>query len=134
MTPFLRWDLKFLPLAVAWFERAKPCTTLTIQISYVDPARRVCVVGESDEAFQSRVLTAMYEFVRERSTDVLGRRDALISEAWKDKIAMAEEEIKRLREDVEQRDGKIARLEEENKRLGKIIIESAKRSFSGSES
>ena len=97
MKTFLRWDLKFLPLAVAWFERAKPCTTLTIRNS----KGRVLLAGESDEAFQSRVLTAMYLFVRERSTDVLGEREALISEAWKDKIAMAEEEIKRFAKDKE---------------------------------
>ncbi|KAK1733364.1 leucine-rich repeat protein [Skeletonema marinoi] len=121
MKTFLRCDLKFLPLAIAWFERAKPCTTLTIR--------------ESDEAFQSRELTAMYEFVRERSTDVLERREALISEAWKDQITMAKEETKRLakdkesllkdynrlRENIEQRGEKIAQLEEENRRLAGLL-------------
>eukprot|EP00984_Skeletonema_dohrnii_P024062 scaffold13178_cov84-Skeletonema_dohrnii-CCMP3373.AAC.4 len=139
MKPFLRWDLKFLHLAVAWFERAKPCPTLTIQTNSFNrrnSRRRLArrVLEESDEVYQSRVLTAMYEFVRELPMNVLESREALILEAWIDQITMAAEEIKRLREDVEQRDGKIARLEEENKRLGKIIIESAKRSFSGSES
>eukprot|EP00984_Skeletonema_dohrnii_P024060 scaffold13178_cov84-Skeletonema_dohrnii-CCMP3373.AAC.2 len=114
MKPFFSWKMKLLPLVVDWFKRAKPCTALTIS------GRRV--LEESDEAFQSR-----------RSWDVLERREALISEAWKDEIAMAEEENKRLREDVEQRDGKIARLEKENKRLRKII-ESAKRSLFGLES
>eukprot|EP00984_Skeletonema_dohrnii_P009102 scaffold3442_cov116-Skeletonema_dohrnii-CCMP3373.AAC.1 len=52
MKPFLRWDLKFLPLAFAWFERAKPSTTLTIRNS----RGRVLLAGESDEAFQSRVM------------------------------------------------------------------------------
>jgi len=131
MKTFLRCDLKFLPLAVAWFERAKPCTTSTIRNS----KGRVLLAGESDEAFQSRELTAMYEFVRERSTDVLERREALISEAWKDQITMAKEEIKRLakdkesllkdynrlRENIEQRGEKIAQLEEENRRLAGLL-------------
>jgi len=143
----LRWDLKFLPLAFAWFERAKPCTTLTIQTNSFNrrnSRRRLArrVLEESDEAFQSRVLTAMYEFVRQRSTDVLERREALLVAAYNDKIAMAEEENKRLvnekkrllrdnerlRENIEQRDrkiarrdGKIVKLEGENKRLGNIV-------------
>ena len=77
----------------------------------------------------------MYEFVRERSWDVLERREALISEAWKDQITMAKEEIKRLakdkesllkdynrlRENIEQRGEKIAQLEEENRRLAGLL-------------
>jgi len=72
----------------------------------------------------------MYEFVRERSTDVLKSRKALTDDEENKRLM---KDNKRLREDVEQRDGKIARLEEENKRLGKII-ESAQRSLSGLES
>eukprot|EP00985_Skeletonema_marinoi_P012501 scaffold6045_cov77-Skeletonema_marinoi.AAC.5 len=133
MKTFLRWDLKFLPLAVAWFERAKPARSLTIR----DSKRRVLGLGESDEAFQSRVLSAMYEFVRGASMDVVKSRKALTDDEenkrlMKDKKRLLKDN-KRLREDVEQRDGKIARLEKENKRLGKII-ESAKRSLSGLES
>ena len=30
MAPLLQWELKCLPLAIDWFERAKPCTTLSI--------------------------------------------------------------------------------------------------------
>ena len=131
MKTFLRWDLKFLPLAVAWFERAKPARSLTIR----DSKRRVLGLGESDEAFQSRVLSGMYKFVRGASMDVLERREALISEAWKDQITMAKEEIKRLakdkesllkdynrlRENIEQRGEKIAQLEEENRRLAGLL-------------
>eukprot|EP00984_Skeletonema_dohrnii_P010877 scaffold4275_cov89-Skeletonema_dohrnii-CCMP3373.AAC.6 len=146
MKPFLHWGLKLLPLVVAWFEKAKPCTTLTIQtISFIPNSRRRLarrVLEESAEVYQSRILTAMYEFVRQRSTDVLERREALLVAAYNDKIAMAEEESKRLvnekkrllrdnerlRENIEQRDrkiarrdGKIVKLEGENKRLGNIV-------------
>jgi len=50
------------PSAVAWFERAKPCMVLTIYDN--DSDLRRCVLKESDEAFESRELTALYEFVR----------------------------------------------------------------------
>eukprot|EP00984_Skeletonema_dohrnii_P009923 scaffold3820_cov77-Skeletonema_dohrnii-CCMP3373.AAC.2 len=109
MTPFFSWDLKFLPLALAWFERAKQCTSLTIHGANSASRRRV--LDESNDAFQSRALSAMYEFVRGMPMEVMKSREELIL------IAMAEEEIKMLREDVEQRDRKITQLEEENERL-----------------
>ena len=123
MTPLLQWELKFLPLAVGWFERAKSCTTLSIQEKFPNPKRRV--LDESEEAFQSRVLTALYEFVRGVPKKVLERRNELALEAaYEHEIAMVEEENQRIRnekkrlcEDVEERDRKIAKLEEENKRL-----------------
>eukprot|EP00984_Skeletonema_dohrnii_P034689 scaffold33638_cov142-Skeletonema_dohrnii-CCMP3373.AAC.7 len=122
MVPFLRWGLKCLPLAVGWFESAKPCTTLSI---YEDDLSRQ-VLDESEEVYQSRVLTALYEFVRGVPKKVLERRDELaLVAAYDDKIAMVEEENKRLRKDnkrllenVEERDEKIAR---KNKRLCSIL-------------
>ena len=106
MKPFFRSDLKFLPLAVAWFERAKPCTTLTIQTSSSNPNSRRRVLEESDEVYQSRVLTALYEFVRGVPKKVLERRDELaLVAACDDKIAMVEEENKMIREDVEHQTG-----------------------------
>ena len=115
MLPFFQWKLKFLPLALAWFERAAPCTTLSIHDNDPDLSRRV--LEESDEAFQSRKLTALYEFVREMTMVVLERREELIVEAYNDEIARIEEEKKRLREELERRDRQIKKLEEENKRL-----------------
>ena len=122
MVPFLRWGLKFLPLAVGWFESAKPCTTLSI---YEDDLSRQ-VLDESEEVYQSRVLTVLYEFVRGVPKKVLERRDELsFVAAYDDKIAMVEEENKRLRKDnkrllenVEERDEKIAK---KNKRLCSIL-------------
>eukprot|EP00986_Skeletonema_menzelii_P015345 scaffold11548_cov97-Skeletonema_menzelii.AAC.1 len=58
MAPILRCELKCLPLAVNWFERAKPCGTLSI---YEDESP---ILEESDEVFHSRILAALYEFVR----------------------------------------------------------------------
>eukprot|EP00984_Skeletonema_dohrnii_P023859 scaffold12953_cov123-Skeletonema_dohrnii-CCMP3373.AAC.14 len=130
MTPLLQWELKCLPLAVGWFEKAKPCATLSIDdidsdSENSDSESEGQALEESEEAFQSRVLTALYEFVRGMTEKVLERRDELaLVAAYDDKIAMAEdeskrlrEEKKRLREDVEQRDRKIAKLKEEIKRL-----------------
>ncbi|KAK1733713.1 leucine-rich repeat protein [Skeletonema marinoi] len=97
MAPLLQWELKFLPLA---------------------------------EVFQSRVLTSVYEFVRGMPKIVLERRDELaLAAAYDEKIAMVGDESnrilrilkKRLREDVEERDRKITKLEEENKRLRGIV-------------
>jgi len=124
MAPFLQWGLKCLPLAVSWFERAKPCTTLSIH--YHDERR---ILEESDEEFESRVLTALYEFVRGVPKKVLQRRDQLIlMAAYDDKIARLEVGNERLREDVEQRDRKIAQLEEDNKRL-RGVVKSARRAL-----
>jgi hypothetical protein len=121
MVPFFQWKLKFLPLALAWFERAAPCTTLTIHDN--DPNLSRHVLEESDEAFQSRKLTAMYEFVREMSMEVLERREDLIVVAYSDVIARIEEEKKSLREELERRDRQIKQLEEENKRLMALKVE-----------
>ena len=69
MQPFLQWEwgLKFLPVALAWFEQAKTCTTLNVQL----PVEEMRVVEESDEVFESRVLSAMYEFVRGKPMQVM---------------------------------------------------------------
>eukprot|EP00985_Skeletonema_marinoi_P000613 scaffold224_cov108-Skeletonema_marinoi.AAC.11 len=113
MTPLLQWELKLLPLAVGWFERAKHCTTLSIQEKFPNPRRRV--LQESEEVFQSRILTSVYEFVRGTPKKVLVRRNELaLAAAYDEKIA-------RLREDAEERDRKITQLEEENERLRGIV-------------
>eukprot|EP00984_Skeletonema_dohrnii_P026244 scaffold15567_cov74-Skeletonema_dohrnii-CCMP3373.AAC.4 len=107
MAPLLQWKLKCLPLAVGWFERAKSCTTLSIdEYNYTDDSRRV--LEESEEVFQSRILTALYEFVRGVTEKVLERRDELAL------VAACDDKIARLREDVEERDRRITQLEEEN--------------------
>jgi len=129
MVPFLRWGLKCLPLAVGWFESAKPCTTLSI---YEDDLSRQ-VLDEPEEVYQSRVLTVLYEFVRGVPKKVLERRVELaLVAAYDDKIAMVEEENKRLHKDnkrllenVEERDEKIA---QKNKRL-RSILESVRKSL-----
>ena len=114
MEPLLHWGLKFLPLAVAWFERSKECTTLTIYDEDLDSRR--LVLEESDETFQSRELTAMYEFVRGMPMEVMKRRKELIVAAHdgNDEIARIDE---RFRQVLEQRDGKIKQLEDEIARL-----------------
>jgi len=132
MVPFLRWGLKCLPLAVGWFESAKPCTTLSIYENYSEYRRRL--LDESEEVYQSRVLTVLYEFfVRGVPKEVLERRVELaLVAAYDDKIAMVKEENKRLRKDnkrllenVEERDEKIA---QKNKRLCSIL-ESVRKSL-----
>eukprot|EP00984_Skeletonema_dohrnii_P029364 scaffold19900_cov119-Skeletonema_dohrnii-CCMP3373.AAC.1 len=113
MTPLLQWELKCLPLAVGWFERAAICTTLSIHNSNPDSCR--LILEESKEVFQSRILTALYEFVRGVPKKVLERRDELALVAvYDDKIAM-------IQEDVESRKRKITQLEEENKRLRGVV-------------
>eukprot|EP00984_Skeletonema_dohrnii_P029684 scaffold20524_cov85-Skeletonema_dohrnii-CCMP3373.AAC.4 len=122
MAPFLHWGLKFLPLAVAWVDRAKPCTALTIDgykpctaltIDGYDPDLRI--LDESDEAFESRELTAMYEFVRGMPMEVMKSRHGLaMAAAYDKKIARIEEENKIA---LEQRDRKIEQLEEEIRKL-----------------
>ena len=110
MTPLLQWELKCLPLAVGWFEKAQPCTALSID--ELGPDYEGQVLEESEEAFQSRVLTALYEFVRGMPKKVLERRDELaLVAAYDEKIAMVEEES----------DRKITQLEDENKRLRGIM-------------
>jgi len=90
MTPFFEWKLKFLPMAVAWFERAMPCTALTIHDH--DPDLRRRVLDESDESFESRVLTAMFEFVRGMPMEVMKSRSGLaLAAAYDKKIAVIEE-------------------------------------------
>eukprot|EP00984_Skeletonema_dohrnii_P018037 scaffold8338_cov72-Skeletonema_dohrnii-CCMP3373.AAC.1 len=119
-----QWGLKFLPLAVAWFERSKPCTTLTIEEANSASRRRV--LEESCEGFESRELTAMYEFVRGMPMEVMKSRSGLaVAVAYDEKIARIEEENKIA---LEQRDRKnleleeeIARLKIENKRLSGIV-------------
>jgi len=129
MLPFLDWGLKFLPLAVAWFERAKPCTALTIYDEDPDlrsPDLRRRVLDESDEAFESRALSAVYEFVRGMPMEVMKSRNELaLAAAYDEKIARIEEESKLA---LEQRDRKnlqleeeIARLKGENERLSGIV-------------
>ena len=49
VTPLFQWEMKFLPLVVAWFENAK---------SYLDK------VNQSFETFQCRQLSAVYKFIR----------------------------------------------------------------------
>eukprot|EP00984_Skeletonema_dohrnii_P029682 scaffold20524_cov85-Skeletonema_dohrnii-CCMP3373.AAC.2 len=113
MEPLLHWGLRFLPLAVAWLERAKPCTSFTIHDANSDLRRRV--LDESDEAFESRELTAMYEFVRGMPMEVMKSRHGLaMAAAYDKKIARIEEENKIA---LEQRDRKIEQLEEEIMRL-----------------
>eukprot|EP00985_Skeletonema_marinoi_P003513 scaffold1505_cov146-Skeletonema_marinoi.AAC.27 len=113
MTPFFEWKLKFLPMAVAWFERAMPCTALTIHDH--DPDLRRRVLDESDESFESRVLTAMFEFVRGMPMEVMKSRSGLaLAAAYDKKIAMIEEVNKIA---LEQRDRKNVQFEEEITRL-----------------
>eukprot|EP00984_Skeletonema_dohrnii_P017954 scaffold8280_cov123-Skeletonema_dohrnii-CCMP3373.AAC.4 len=135
MAPLLQWDLKFLPLAVSWFEGAKSCISLSFFDAGALDHRRL-IVEESEEVFQSRILTALYEFVRGVPKKVLERRNELALVAtYDDKIAMMVEnenkrirnEKRRLRDYLEQRDGKITRLEEENKRL-RGVVESLRKS------
>eukprot|EP00984_Skeletonema_dohrnii_P021968 scaffold11082_cov74-Skeletonema_dohrnii-CCMP3373.AAC.5 len=52
MKPFFRWKLKFLPVMVAWFERAQG--------------------NESEKSLESRKLSSMYDFVRDMPMLVLG--------------------------------------------------------------
>eukprot|EP00984_Skeletonema_dohrnii_P018045 scaffold8340_cov91-Skeletonema_dohrnii-CCMP3373.AAC.1 len=120
MAPLLHWGLKLLPLAVAWFERSKPCTTLTIYDE--DSDLRQLVLDESDEAFESRELTALYEFVRGIPLEVMKSRHGLaVAAAYDEKIARIEEENKIALEQrdrkIEERDRRIEQLEEEIMRL-----------------
>jgi hypothetical protein len=108
MTPLLQWDLKCLPLAIGWFERAKPCTTSLI---HKDESP---IVDESEKVFESRVLTALFEFVRGMPKKVLDRRGELI-------LVATEQENKRLHEDLEQRSRDISQLERENRSLREIV-------------
>ncbi len=150
MAPLLQWELKCLPLAIDWFERAKPCITRSIEeeddssieeeddssieedddssieedsnssieedddSEYMRRYRRR-LVDESAEEYQSRVLTAIYEFVRGMPKKVLERRGELIL------VAAYDEKIKRLLDDVQQRKRKNSRLNKENKRLRRIV-------------
>ena len=93
MQPFLQSGLKFLPLAVAWFETAIPCTTLTIHDEDLDSRMRV--LEESREAFESRALTALYEFIRGMPMEVMRSRHGLaVATAYDKRIARIEEENK----------------------------------------
>ena len=127
MRPFLQWGLKFLPVALAWFEQAKTCTTLNVRSSAMEK-RRLVLIAESDEVFQSqsRVLSAMYEFVRGMPMQVMKSRNGLeLAVVYDDKFAKIEEEHKM---DLEQRDRTNVQLQEENaglehevKRLREIV-------------
>ena len=98
-------DLKFLPLVIAWYERAKPCLQLSV--------RNRRVLKESAKVFQSRVLTALYQFVRGAPGNVLERRQELtMVAAYDEKIVMVKQKNRRLRKDVKERDKKIAQLEQ----------------------
>ena len=109
MTPFFEWKLKFLPFVVAWFERSKPCTMMTIYDANSASRRRV--VDESDESFESRKLTAMYEFIHGIPLEAMKSHNGLaLAAAYDKKIAMIEEENKIA---LEQRDRKIEQLEKE---------------------
>lgn len=109
-------ELKCLPLAVNWFERAKPCLTLSIDDGDIS------ILEESYADFESRRLSALYEFVSEYPKKVLERRGELILMGMCDeKVAMLRQEKKRLFEDVVQRDGAIRQLEMENKRLRGMV-------------
>ena len=119
MTPLLKWELKFLPLAVNWFERAKPCTALSFGQNRI--------LEESDEVFESRILTALYDFVRGAPKKVLERRDELtLVAAYDDKIALVELEKKRLHDEVEKLRREIVQLDKGNMRL-RGIVESVKK-------
>ncbi len=80
------------------------------------------VLEESDEAFESRVLSAMYEFVRGMSMQVMGSRNVLeLAAAYDEKIKMIEEEnaaqlAQRDSENAQLR-AEIDGLESENKRI-----------------
>ena len=65
MTPLIDcdWELKLLPEVINWFERAKPCTALSIGENPI--------LGESDEVFESRILTAIYESLLASTTTIL---------------------------------------------------------------
>eukprot|EP00984_Skeletonema_dohrnii_P018041 scaffold8338_cov72-Skeletonema_dohrnii-CCMP3373.AAC.5 len=120
MTSLHQWGLNYLPLAVAWFERAKPCMALTIYDH--DPDLRQLVLDESDEAFESRALTALYEFVRGIPLEVMKSRSGLaVAAAYDEKIARIEEENKIALEQrdrkIEERDRRIEQLEKEIMRL-----------------
>ena len=118
MEPFLNGDLnlKCLPLVIAWYERANPCLTLSV--------RNRRVLEESAEVFQSRVLTALYQFVRGEPGKVLERRQELtLVTAYDKKIAMVEQENVRLLDDVEERDIKIAQLEQTSAQLEQTIAQ-----------
>ena len=106
MSPFFKCELKFLPLAVDWFERAKPCTALSIGENPI--------LEESDEVFQSRVLTALYQFVRGIPGKVLERRGEMTL------VAAYDLEKKRLRKDVEERDVTIAQLKQRLREISQL--------------
>jgi len=87
---------------------------------------RMRVLEESDEAFEGRELTAMYEFIRGMPMEVMKSRHGLaVATAYDKRIARIEEENKialeqlyeRYREVLEQRDRKNFQLEEEIARL-----------------
>ena len=84
-----------------------------------DPRR---ILEESDDEFENRVLTALYEFVHGLSGKVLERRDHLILvAAYDEKIARLEEEnaVQSAQRDSEfaQLRAEIDRLEHDNKRI-----------------
>ena len=117
-------------MAVSWFERAKPCIALSMEEDDAssieedgdssteeddDLEQRRRLVDESAEVFESRVLTAIYEFVRGMPKRILERRGELIL------VAAYDEKIARLLDDVQQSKRKISQLNKENKRLRRIV-------------
>ena len=84
LTPLLRQlEFKCLPLVIDWFERAKPCIALPWY-----GRRKPYILEESAENFESRILTALYEFVHGAPGKVLERRGELtLVAAYDDKVA-----------------------------------------------
>jgi Ran GTPase-activating protein (RanGAP) involved in mRNA processing and transport len=102
MTPLLRQlELKCLPLVIGWFERAKPCIALPWY-----GRGKPYLLEESAEYFESRILTALYEFVHWAPGKVLERRNELIL------VAAYDDKVASLLNDVQRRDRKIAMLEQ----------------------
>ena len=113
INPLLNLNLKCLPLVIAWYERAKPCLAFTVH--------NRSVLEESAEVFQSRVLTALYQFVRGAPGKVLERREELtLVTAYDKKIAMAKQENMRLLKDVEERDITIAQLKQRLREISQL--------------
>ena len=113
MKSLLNLNLKCLPLVIAWYERAKPCLAFTVH------NRRV--LEESAEVFQSRVLTALYQFVRGAPGQVLERRQELtLITAYDKKIAMVEQENMRLLKNMEERDITIAQLKQRLREISQL--------------
>eukprot|EP00984_Skeletonema_dohrnii_P029687 scaffold20524_cov85-Skeletonema_dohrnii-CCMP3373.AAC.7 len=101
--------------------KSKAMYALTIYDEGLDSGRRVLEVSE--DAFQSRALTAMFEFIRGMPMEVMKRRKELIVAAYgdNDEIARIDERYREALEQrdrkIEERDRRIEQLEEEIMRL-----------------